>query len=218
MSERRTAPCRVDVRTLPAHFLKEQTGRLESLWATGCTILTPQPPVSDTLQELRIHLPDGDWPSAWNHDSGITPKMYLRGGYRKLSDWWGNMGTPSSCTSESTYPRSAAVAGLSRIRTRFGDSSKRSWGFSRTLPNHGGRCDDTLQCAEGDDMQGDPLVRRTSRRGSGDWISQCPAASWKPHSYWNGGKPSNSGCTWTANGPCALIWASCGGHRRARRD
>ena len=62
MSERGAVPCRVDFRAILTPSRKGQTGRLESLWATGCTILTMQSPVSDTLRELRINLPDGEWP------------------------------------------------------------------------------------------------------------------------------------------------------------
>ena len=62
MLERSTVPCRVDFRILSAESLTEQTGRLESLWATGCTILTTHHPAADAVLELRIYLPDGEWP------------------------------------------------------------------------------------------------------------------------------------------------------------
>lgn len=79
MSERSTVPCRVDFRTLPAQSLIEQTGRLESLWATGCTILTDHHPAPDPVVELRIYLPDGEWPLrvdrahvTWGHWDSFT--------------------------------------------------------------------------------------------------------------------------------------------------
>ena len=62
MAERSTVACRVDFRTLPAEVLTEQTGRLESLWATGCTILTAHRPAPDAALELRIYLPGLAWP------------------------------------------------------------------------------------------------------------------------------------------------------------
>jgi hypothetical protein len=79
MSESSTVPCRVDFRTLPAKSLTEQTGRLESLWATGCTILTAHHPGPDAVLELRIYLPDGEWPLrvdcaqiTWGHWDSFT--------------------------------------------------------------------------------------------------------------------------------------------------
>jgi hypothetical protein len=79
MSEGRTVSCRVDFRTLLAHSFTEQTGRVESLWATGCTILTTEHPACDTLLELRIYLPDGEWPlrvdraqMTWGHWDSFT--------------------------------------------------------------------------------------------------------------------------------------------------
>lgn len=79
MSERSTVPCRVDFRAIPARSLKEQTGRLESLWATGCTILTSHHPTPEAALELRIYLPDGEWPLrvdrahiAWGHWDSFT--------------------------------------------------------------------------------------------------------------------------------------------------
>jgi hypothetical protein len=62
MSERTTVSCRVDFRVLPAASFTEHTGRVESLWATGCTILAPHHPASDARLELRLYLPDGEWP------------------------------------------------------------------------------------------------------------------------------------------------------------
>lgn len=62
MLESSTVPCRVDFRTVPAQSLTEQTGRLESLWATGCTILSAHHTASGEALELRIYLPDGEWP------------------------------------------------------------------------------------------------------------------------------------------------------------
>lgn len=62
MSEHSTTPCRMDFRSLSAESFTEQTGRLESLWETGCTILSPQHPLLEATLELRIYLPDGEWP------------------------------------------------------------------------------------------------------------------------------------------------------------
>ena len=73
MSDREHGAVSSRFRTPPAHSLKEQTGRLEALWTTGCTILTPQPPVSDTLYELWIHLRDDEWPLRMDR-ARITPK------------------------------------------------------------------------------------------------------------------------------------------------
>lgn len=74
MSERPAVPCRVDFRTLPVTTFTDQSGRLESLWTTGCTIQTPLHLDSAAMVELRIYLPDGHWPLAidraritWSH-------------------------------------------------------------------------------------------------------------------------------------------------------
>ncbi len=79
MSERSTVPCRVDFRAIPAHSFTEATGRLESLWATGCTILASTPTAPDPVLELRIYLPDGEWPLTvdrahvtWGHWDSFT--------------------------------------------------------------------------------------------------------------------------------------------------
>ena len=79
MSERSAVPCRVDFRVLPAHSFKEQTGRLESLWTTGCTIFTARHPSAEAALELRIYLPDGEWPLrvdrahvTWGHWDSFT--------------------------------------------------------------------------------------------------------------------------------------------------
>jgi hypothetical protein len=84
MSERSTVPCRVDFRVLPADSFKEHTGRLESLWATGCTILTSYHPASDAKLELRLYLPDGEWPLRvedahinWAHWDSLTVEFTL---------------------------------------------------------------------------------------------------------------------------------------------
>ncbi len=53
------APCRVEFRTVPATTCAEQTGRLDAIWATGCTIQTPLPLDASATVELRIDLPDG---------------------------------------------------------------------------------------------------------------------------------------------------------------
>lgn len=58
MSPTIKVPCRVDYRPVSAATFCEQTSRLESLSATGCTIRTRQPPQSGAL-ELRIYLPSG---------------------------------------------------------------------------------------------------------------------------------------------------------------
>ncbi len=79
MSERSTVPCRVDFRAIPAQSLTEATGRLESLWATGCTILASSHPAPEPMLELRIYLPDGEWPLTvhrahitWGHWGSFT--------------------------------------------------------------------------------------------------------------------------------------------------
>ena len=79
MSERSTVPCRVDFRILPTESLIERTGRLQSLWATGCTILASVPTAPDPVLELRLYLPDGEWPLSvecahvtWGHWDSFT--------------------------------------------------------------------------------------------------------------------------------------------------
>lgn len=79
MSERSTVPCRVDFRVLSATAFTEQTARLESIWATGCSILTAHSPASEAAIELRIYLPDGQWPLrvdrakiTWRHWDSFT--------------------------------------------------------------------------------------------------------------------------------------------------
>ena len=62
MSEPSTIPCRVDFRTLPAASFSEATGRLNSLWETGCSIHGSLPTAADPVLELRLYLPDGGWP------------------------------------------------------------------------------------------------------------------------------------------------------------
>lgn len=62
MSEQPAIHCRVDFRTLPVTAFTEQTGRLDSLWSTGCTVQTPLHLDSSSMVELRIYLPDGHWP------------------------------------------------------------------------------------------------------------------------------------------------------------
>ena len=62
MFERSTVPCRVDFRPLSAQSPKEQTGSLESIWITGCTILGSSDPVLEPVLELCIYLSDGEWP------------------------------------------------------------------------------------------------------------------------------------------------------------
>ena len=67
MSQPITVPCRVDFRVIPTHTLKEQTGRMDVLSANGCTILTHHRPAVGTILELRIALPDGEWPLRVDH-------------------------------------------------------------------------------------------------------------------------------------------------------
>lgn len=62
MSAFKSIPCRVDFRLLPATTLSDQTGRLETLSPTGCTIRTRHHLPPDSRLELRIYLPDGQWP------------------------------------------------------------------------------------------------------------------------------------------------------------
>lgn len=62
MSAFNSVPCRVDFRLLPATTLSDQTGRLEILSPTGCTIRTRHHLPPDATLELRIYLPDGQWP------------------------------------------------------------------------------------------------------------------------------------------------------------
>ena len=79
MSAQSTIPCRVDFRTLPAESFSETTGRAESLWATGCSIQASLPTAPDPVLELRIYLPDGEWPLiierahiTWGHWDSFT--------------------------------------------------------------------------------------------------------------------------------------------------
>lgn len=62
MSALNSAPCRVDFRLLPATTLSDESGRLETLSPTGCTIRTRHHLPPDSTLELRIYLPDGQWP------------------------------------------------------------------------------------------------------------------------------------------------------------
>lgn len=62
MSAFKSIPCRVDFRLLPATTLSDDTGRLETLSPTGCTIRTRHHLPPDSTLELRIYLPDGQWP------------------------------------------------------------------------------------------------------------------------------------------------------------
>lgn len=79
MSAQSTIPCRVDFRTLRAESFSETTGRLDSLWATGCSIQASLPKAPDPVLELRIYLPDGKWPLiiershiTWGHWDSFT--------------------------------------------------------------------------------------------------------------------------------------------------
>lgn len=79
MSAQSTIPCRVDFRTFPAESFSETTGRVESLWATGCSIQASLPTAPDPVLELRIYLPDGEWPLiidgahiTWGHWDSFT--------------------------------------------------------------------------------------------------------------------------------------------------
>jgi hypothetical protein len=78
MSPTIEVPCRVDYRSRNALTLHEHTSRLESLSATGCTILSRDVPQAETL-ELRIYLPDGHCPIrvdrakvTWGHWNAFT--------------------------------------------------------------------------------------------------------------------------------------------------
>ena len=62
MSRTIAVACRVDFRAVHSSTLKEQVGRVELLSASGCTILSHPQPSPKTLFELRIALPDGNWP------------------------------------------------------------------------------------------------------------------------------------------------------------
>ena len=53
---------RADFRPMHAQTFSENSGRVESLSATGCTILARCQPQPDAELELRLYLPDGDWP------------------------------------------------------------------------------------------------------------------------------------------------------------
>lgn len=82
MSERSTIPCRVDFRTLPAESFSEATGRVESLWSTGCSIRAFLPTTPDPVLELRLYLPDGEWPLivdrahiTWGHWDSFTVEI-----------------------------------------------------------------------------------------------------------------------------------------------
>lgn len=84
MSERSTGSCRVDFRTLPAASFAEYSGRVESLWATGCTIRASHHPASDARLELRVYLHDGEWPLrvegahiTWAHWDAFTVEFTL---------------------------------------------------------------------------------------------------------------------------------------------
>lgn len=78
MAERGTVAWRVDFQTLRPEALKEQTGRLELFFATGCTILIAHHPAPDAALELRIYLP------ASRGRSGST-RSRSRGGVRMHS-------------------------------------------------------------------------------------------------------------------------------------
>jgi hypothetical protein len=60
------ASCRVDFRPVNADTSCEHTGRIEAIFATGCTIRTQRPESWEAL-ELRIYLPGGDWPLRVDH-------------------------------------------------------------------------------------------------------------------------------------------------------
>ncbi|ULA68828.1 MAG: hypothetical protein LZF62_380014 [Nitrospira sp.] len=62
MSERHSVSCRVDFRILPVTTFTDQSGRLECLWGSGCTIQTPLHIDPAAMVELRIYLSDGQWP------------------------------------------------------------------------------------------------------------------------------------------------------------
>lgn len=70
---------RADFRPMHAQTFSENSGRVESLSATGCTILARCQPQPDAELELRLYLPDGDWPLrvdrahiTWGHWDSFT--------------------------------------------------------------------------------------------------------------------------------------------------
>ena len=70
---------RADFRPVAATTLSEQTGRVESFSATGCTILTRSHPDPGAELELRLYLPGSSWPLrvdrakvAWGHWDSFT--------------------------------------------------------------------------------------------------------------------------------------------------
>jgi hypothetical protein len=78
MSHTIEVSCRVDFRAIRTGLAGEHTSRLDSLSATGCTIRTGQAPDREVL-ELRIYLPDGEWPLridhakvSWGHWDGFS--------------------------------------------------------------------------------------------------------------------------------------------------
>jgi hypothetical protein len=58
---------RVDVRPINPQTFSEHIGRVESISATGCTILTRWQPKAGAEVELRLYLPSGSWPIRVDH-------------------------------------------------------------------------------------------------------------------------------------------------------
>ncbi len=78
MTPIRETICRVDYRSVRGALTGEQTSRLDSLFASGCTIRGRKLPDTDAL-EMRIYLPDGEWPLridlakvSWGHWDGFA--------------------------------------------------------------------------------------------------------------------------------------------------
>lgn len=79
MSPTIVVPCRVDYRPAAVQEFCEQTGRVEFLSATGCTIRTSHHPEPGAMLELRIYLPGSAWPIrvhkaevTWSHWDEFT--------------------------------------------------------------------------------------------------------------------------------------------------
>ncbi len=62
MSPTIVASCRVDFRPVAAQEFHEQTGRVDMLSATGCSIRSRQRPEPGKTLELRVYLPGAHWP------------------------------------------------------------------------------------------------------------------------------------------------------------
>lgn len=72
-------PFRVDYWPANHPGVFQRMGRVDTLSATHCTILTHANPTPGTLMELRLHLGDSDWPLRaacarvlWAHGDAFT--------------------------------------------------------------------------------------------------------------------------------------------------